>query len=137
MNSILLIDGQNFKSKIKAVLKKEGIVIPPTILALLEQSQTPTNNEEITSPDIPVRDLEVGMVGEDVRMLQKILNSQGYILTDTGEGSVGNETTYFGELTKNALQKYQEENNITPSSGYFGPITRSYMKSAHVPGIWW
>ncbi len=132
-----LLDLINEYREVILQAQKEGIVIPPTILTLLEQSQTPMNNEEITSPDIPVRDLEVGMVGEDVRMLQKILNSQGYILTDTGEGSVGNETTYFGELTKNALQKYQEENNITPSSGYFGPITRSYMKSAHVPGIWW
>lgn len=67
----------------------------------------------------------------------KLLNQNGFNLAADGVGSIGNETTYFGSLTKNALSKYQTANTILPSVGYFGPITRAQMKSAEVSGLWW
>jgi hypothetical protein len=45
------------------------------------------------------RDLELGMEGEDVRTLQKYLNTHGYIIAQTGPGSPNNETTRFGPAT--------------------------------------
>ena len=75
-----------------------------------------------------VRDLTIGSVGEDVRSLQRLLNSLGFTISDTGAGSPGEESTYFGEKTRQALIRYQQANGITPASGYFGPITRAYIK---------
>lgn len=53
------------------------------------------------------RDLKLGMVGDDVRELQKFLNNNGFTLAQSGFGSKGNETTFFGPLTEGALTKYQ------------------------------
>ncbi|GIW68474.1 MAG: hypothetical protein KatS3mg099_422 [Candidatus Parcubacteria bacterium] len=68
-------------------------------------------------------DLEVGDVGEAVRLLQKFLISQ-----DAGpaarELARAGATGYFGLLTQRALAEYQRQAGISPASGYFGPITR-------------
>ncbi len=71
-----------------------------------------------------MRDLKIGMSGEDVRELQK-----GFIVnTAPNPGGPGYETNYFGPRTKNALIKFQKAYGITPAEGYFGPITRSVEK---------
>lgn len=70
------------------------------------------------------KDLETGMIAEDVYELQRFLNNNGYILTNTGAGSPGNETNRFGALTREALIRYQNDNSIFPAQGYFGPLTR-------------
>ncbi len=79
------------------------------------------------------RNLRVGMTGEDVRMLQVLLNSatSSRIATE-GAGSPGNETTYFGNKTKAALVAFQEmyptevltPAGLTRGSGFFGVLTR-------------
>ncbi len=74
------------------------------------------------------RDLESGVIGEDVKALQIYLNTHGYILTESGPGSPGNETTKFGAFTRIALSKFQAANGITPAVGYFGPKTRALIK---------
>ncbi|MDD5710736.1 MAG: prenyltransferase/squalene oxidase repeat-containing protein [Candidatus Colwellbacteria bacterium] len=73
------------------------------------------------------RDLDAGSTGEDVRGLQQYLNAHSFILTASGYGSPGNETIFFGELTRAALARFQIANNIIPSVGFFGPITRAYI----------
>ncbi len=73
------------------------------------------------------RDLRFGMSGEDVSMLQKYLNSSGSVLAASGPGSPGNETTFFGVLTRSALARLQSMNSISPAVGYFGPITRAFI----------
>jgi len=75
------------------------------------------------------RDLTVGVKGDDVKCLQQYLNSAGYKLADSGAGSPGNETTYFGSLTKAAVAKWQAANNVSPAVGYFGPISRAKYSS--------
>ncbi|MDP2156844.1 MAG: peptidoglycan-binding domain-containing protein, partial [Nitrospirota bacterium] len=84
-----------------------------------------------------VRDLELGMEGADVRILQMLLNANGYPLASSGVGSVGNETEYFGALTQKALAAYQAAKGVMPSVGYFGPITRASMTAHSVTGTWW
>ncbi|MEK7463684.1 MAG: peptidoglycan-binding protein [Patescibacteria group bacterium] len=71
------------------------------------------------------RDLEVGIIGEDVRCLQKFLNKKGYTVASSGIGSSGSETNMFGEKTKEALAKWQTSKSVTSGKGYFGPLSRS------------
>ena len=75
------------------------------------------------------RNLTVGSTGDDVQVLQQYLNAQGYAVASSGAGSPGNESSYFGSLTKSALARFQAANSVSPAVGYFGPITRSKIAS--------
>lgn len=75
------------------------------------------------------RSLTTGMTGSDVKDLQVFLNGRGYVVASSGAGSVGNESTYFGALTKAAVAKFQAANAISPAVGYFGPVTRAKVNS--------
>ena len=101
-----------------------GIKLPSFILAALGLP------EAGMSMDFLANDLELGSDGEGVRSLQKFLNSKGFVVSETGAGSPGSETSYFGSLTKKALAAYQTANGITPAVGYFGPVTRASMTAA-------
>ncbi len=72
------------------------------------------------------RDLQLHDEGNDVLALQKYLNSHGYVVSETGSGSLGNETTTFGVKTKEALKKYQKDRGI-PQTGVLGPLTRKAL----------
>ena len=84
------------------------------------------------------RTLTVGSYGEDVRELQKILNSDSSTrITGTGSGSPGQETLYFGPLTKAAVIRFQEKyaerillpNALTAGTGIVGRATRTALTS--------
>lgn len=74
-------------------------------------------------------DLTLGSNSEAVRALQVYLNNKGYVVATAGPGSKGNETTYFGGLTRAALAKFQLAMGISPAAGYFGPITRARVNA--------
>jgi len=81
------------------------------------------------------RNLAFGSVGEDVRCLQRYLNEQGYLLASFGPGSLGNETAFFGPLTKAALVTYQTDNagtilaplGLSVGTGFFGSSTQAHL----------
>jgi len=73
--------------------------------------------------------LFVGTIAKDVKKLQQYLNRNGFLLTNSGPGSIGQETEFFGRLTKQALINFQKINNISPAFGYFGPITRGVVNN--------
>jgi hypothetical protein len=73
------------------------------------------------------RDLKLGNRHTDVKELQKFLNANGFVIAAKGAGSPGQETTYFGTATKNALIKFQKAKKIKPANGLFGPITRKLI----------
>lgn len=83
------------------------------------------------------RDLYPGSQGADVRSLQEYLNAWGFTLANSGPGSPGNETTYYGSLTAAAVRRFQEAHfqEILSPLGYFsgtgicGPATRAYINS--------
>lgn len=75
------------------------------------------------------RSLTVGSRGDDVTCLQKYLNSAGYQIAASGAGSPGNETTYFGGLTRAAVAKWQAAMGVSPAVGYFGPLTQAKYNS--------
>lgn len=103
---------QNWSSEEAVTIKKEI-------------TGTTTSQVANLPKNILSRNLTLGSTGEDVRVLQKFLNTHGALIAVSGPGSLGNETTYFGPATRNALIVYQRSKGITPLSGYFGPLTRA------------
>ncbi len=82
------------------------------------------------------RSLSVGSTGEDVRQLQKYLNSNVLTrISETGPGSPGSESDYFGEKTKQAVIKLQDmfaplvlyPAGLTAGSGYVGLNTIAFL----------
>lgn len=98
--------------------------------------------------DIFTRSLFAGMRGDDVRELQKFLNTDALTrVADAGAGSLGNETDYFGPATKSALIKFQEKYRaeilipagLTAGTGFFGEKTRAKISvlwsAAQMPAV--
>jgi len=73
------------------------------------------------------RNLELGMSGADVKELQKFLNNHGFVIALEGPGSPGNESENFGDLTKQALARYQADQEIVPANGVFSDWTRWWL----------
>lgn len=80
------------------------------------------------------RNLRFGMAGEDVRTLQKILNTlPSTKVAAIGPGAPGEETTYFGNLTLSAVIKFQElyagevlaPVGLSRGSGFVGTYSRA------------
>lgn len=83
-------------------------------------------------------DLKIGDNSEDVRFLQKFLNKNPDTqVSSSGIGSSGKETPFFGQLTKNAVIKFQElhESDILrhfglkSGTGFVGDATRLKLNS--------
>lgn len=67
--------------------------------------------------------LSPGVANNDVYKLQKFLNREGYVVSESGAGAAGFETTYFGNRTKNALIRYQQAEGL-PTTGVFDVATK-------------
>jgi hypothetical protein len=75
--------------------------------------------------------------GPDILALQQFLNTHGFEVAQSGPGSPGNETDFFGLLTYAALVKFQDAHaaeiltpvGLTQGSGYFGPATRAFVNN--------
>lgn len=86
------------------------------------------------------RNLNIGDQGPDVLELQKTLNNLGILVANTGPGSPGQETDFFGDLTARAVAKYQEryaDAILTPlglvrGTGFLGVATRFHMNNLSV-----
>ena len=73
------------------------------------------------------RPLTEGSSGDDVTLLQRLLNTVGFNVAPSPEaGSLGNETSYYGQLTATAIKTLQCEKAIvcdgTPETTGFGTV---------------
>jgi len=111
---------------------RRRVVTPPTTPNAIPNVVAPNNPSSPNSIANNPRDLEYNMIGDDVRLLQQFLNQRGYIVNpNLGQpGSSGFETNYFGNLTRQAIIRFQQANGIKPSAGYFGPITRALIRTS-------
>lgn len=84
------------------------------------------------------RSLRLGVSGEDVRALQVLLNSDTETrIAESGAGSPGSETDYFGPATRRAVIKFQEKYRsevldpagISTGTGFFGESSRAKASS--------
>jgi hypothetical protein len=87
--------------------------------------------------DIFAKDLSKGMSDPDVKILQMLLNKDSRTrLAESGIGSQGEETDYFGALTHKAVVVFQTiyKNDILvpagikEATGYVGHFTREFLK---------
>ncbi|MBI2591334.1 MAG: peptidoglycan-binding protein, partial [Candidatus Brennerbacteria bacterium] len=81
--------------------------------------------------------LSQGSADEEVKNLQILLNKLGFQVAQSGIGSSGNETDYFGNLTKQAVIKFQNYYRaeiltpvgLTEGTGYVGASTRRKLNA--------
>lgn len=71
--------------------------------------------------------LKQGNRGNNVKVLQQFLVSQNKGPAAQALARVG-ATAYFGILTRRALAEFQRRVGINPARGYFGVITREYLR---------
>lgn len=85
-----------------------------------------------------IRTLKLGSEGGDVKELQVFLNSNPETaLAFSGVGSIGQETGYFGVLTKQAVEKFQQKYapevlfpaGVYSPTGIVGPYTSKKVNS--------
>ncbi|NTV21945.1 MAG: hypothetical protein HGB03_00015 [Candidatus Yonathbacteria bacterium] len=91
-----------------------------------------------TCKTIFYRHISLGSKGEDVKMLQKILNRDEQTrIAVLGDGSKGNETGYFGLLTFDAVKRFQylhadailKPLGLSVPNGYVGERTLSLLRT--------
>lgn len=112
--------------RLRTVLVCVGVL--SSLLALPFSASAETGCGQFT------RNLKLGISGEDVRALQVFLNADTRTkIAESGLGSPGNESTYFGGKTKLAVAKFQElyksevlaPAGLTRGSGLVGALSRA------------
>lgn len=90
------------------IAPSETIVIPEPA-GVIDPSQVPRSN------------LSAGTRNLEVKKIQEILKSLGYLPANLKPGQ------YFGPQTKKAIRKFQKDKGL-PATGFFGPLTRQMLK---------
>ncbi len=92
-----------------------------TTIAKVDAALTGIPSTSTNSPTAPscsfTRDLTIGVQGSDVTCLQQALIKNGYAIP-------AGDTGYFGDETRAAVSAWQKAVGVTPTLGYFGPLSR-------------
>ncbi len=150
-NSNARINGPIFTgsaSSLPGYIKPRPQIIYPDgrVVYLDENKETVNDKPEIVKEEkketvqkyyIFTKNLELKDKGPEVKKLQQFLNSQEFYVSKSGDGSLGKETEYFGNMTKNALVRFQEyyfDDILKPAklkkgTGILGPRTIKKINS--------
>lgn len=97
-----------------------GFNINPAIALSYEKTPSLLKVAQADSSDTTSRNLAIGSVGEDVKVLQAQLKKLGYY--------DGIPDGQFGESTRNAVIEFQQKNNV-PADGIAGSQTKELIKT--------
>jgi hypothetical protein len=78
----------------------------------------------VSSVPTITKSLTIGSKGDEVTALQKYLEEEALLTMPAGV-----DYGYFGALTKKAVVEWQKANDVSPASGYFGPISRAALEA--------
>ncbi len=125
----------NLLAQVLDLLKKAPQLASPAVQQQLSKISGTTTPTPVAAVGLVNYALEEGNDNDGVKKLQICLNSIGYPVAESGSGSPGNESTYFGAKTKAAAGKFQTDKGIVsgaddPNYGYVGPATRKALKAA-------
>jgi peptidoglycan hydrolase-like protein with peptidoglycan-binding domain len=98
------------------ILGAFSFLLPPLVQAAASNSPAFSKN------------LRLWDTGTSVHTLEVFLNSNGYLIAQSGPGSLGHETTTFGPKTLRSLKQFQATHDL-PATGFFGPLTRAAANS--------
>ena len=134
---ILTVPNNNILgTHINETIATSSITPPPDITDAEVVIDAPLSEIEIVVSQLPppdyftfLNDLKPTMINEEVKELQKYLNTNGFVLSKVGPGSPGQETDKFGRLTWIALLKFQRAHKIYTENGSLGKVTRNYINS--------
>lgn len=117
-------------------------IICGVLLSIFYFNNPERTQAQFTDPHTPslgfTRPLKLGDVSVDVVELQKVLNSDtDTVVSNTGPGSSGQETSRFGSLTQKAVVKFQNKYasevlvpaGLYSGTGYVGPLTIKKLNS--------
>lgn len=103
-----------------------SVVAPPASVPAFTSApsivSTPSASAPAPTTATYTRNFSIGDSGADISSLQSTLIAQGYL-------PIANPTGYFGQLTSEALAKWQTASGL-PGTGYFGPLTRAKLQMA-------
>jgi peptidoglycan hydrolase-like protein with peptidoglycan-binding domain len=100
-------------------------------------TNVPTSAATPTLSGTFIRTLKIGSTGADVKALQVFLNTHGFTIATSGNGSLGHETTYYGPATAAAVSRFQLAHaaeilapyGLTQGTGNFGAGTMREVNS--------
>ncbi len=132
----------NGKEEERSEIREEISLIREEIEDILEELTKPL--QEVTKV-VPVSGVPAGVsfdydlreraTGKIVRHLQTVLNTDPETrIAQTGVGSPGRETNYFGKGTRSALVKFQRKHGIS-ATGFLGSQTRAKLNEILRDGV--
>ena len=125
-----LTDAWQLISSDPTLVAKEPQLVLQVLQKILKALQEKSSSTSLTTttPLLTAshdRDLYYGLYGDDVRDLQTALINAGYSIPASSTG-------FFGNQTVEALTRFQNDNEIVPAQGYYGPITREVLLNGSV-----
>ena len=133
--------------------KGTGYVFTTSLKKIKEIQEKSCQNKAAVSTPAPVVStvtnvfqftytLKIGVSDSSVRELQKFLNTHGFIVATSGDGSPGHESNTFGQKTARALKNFQEAHaadilipsGLKSGTGSFGPATMKFVNAMLAQG---
>lgn len=128
-SKIINVSGTLIEKKPEVVVPQKLVSKPVETIVQDQTSESALRIGATTTKSTFTKPLQVGSVGPEVLLLQKFLNTHGFVIASFGPGSKGFETTSFGRATQKALQGYQCQKAIvckgSPSETGYGMVGKT------------